>query len=47
MVRSFKPADQDSECEFLRRTEYLLQLNGLETAELIHEVSFGLCNNEF
>lgn len=39
MVRSFKPSDQVSnECDFLRRTEHLLKLNGLETAELIHEV---------
>lgn len=47
MVRSFKPSDHDTECDFLRRTEYLLQLNGLETTELIHEVSLAPHNSHF
>lgn len=38
MVKSFKTSEETTECAFLRRTEHLLKLNGLETAELIHEV---------
>lgn len=38
MVKSFKQPDETSECEFLRKTENLLRINGLETAALIHEV---------
>lgn len=45
MVRSFKPSEQlNSECDFLRRTEHLLKLNGLETTELIHEVNNASSN---
>nr|CAI5860663.1 unnamed protein product [Callosobruchus analis] len=45
MTGSFKnPQDCDNNCDDLRRTEQILRLNGLETAELIHEVHLGLAN---
>ncbi|CAH1967098.1 unnamed protein product [Acanthoscelides obtectus] len=43
MTGSFKnPQNCDNDCDELRRTEQILRLNGLETAELIHEVHLEL-----
>lgn len=42
MLGSFKnPADCDN-CETLKRTEQILRINGLETADLIHEVHLNM-----
>ncbi|KAJ8953784.1 hypothetical protein NQ314_007214 [Rhamnusium bicolor] len=42
MLGSFKnPADCDN-CDALRRTEQILRINGLETADLIHQVHLDL-----
>lgn len=38
MVKCFKQSEEGSDCDNLRRVDYLLQINGMETAELIHEV---------
>lgn len=42
MMKSFKPTKEENECEFLKRTQHLLKLNGLETGELIHEAHLDL-----
>ncbi|XP_018323999.1 protein unc-13 homolog 4B isoform X2 [Agrilus planipennis] len=38
MVKCFKQSEGDSECDQLKKVEYLLFINGLETSELIHQV---------
>lgn len=38
MVKSFKLPGDDFSCPNLQRTEYLLKTNGLETAQLIHQI---------
>lgn len=42
MLGSFKDPENDTDCDVLQRTEEILRINGLETADLIHEVHLEL-----
>ncbi|XP_076251022.1 C2 and C2B_Munc13-like domain-containing protein staccato isoform X3 [Rhynchophorus ferrugineus] len=44
MLGSFKNPDDCSSCDALQRTEQILKINGLETADLIHQAYLELAN---
>ncbi|XP_030758919.1 protein unc-13 homolog 4B isoform X2 [Sitophilus oryzae] len=44
MLGSFKNPDDCSNCDALRRTEQILKINGLETADLIHQAYIEMAN---
>jgi len=48
MVKCFKQSESDetSDCDNLRRIEHLLTINGMETAQLIHQVHIDRWNEQ-
>lgn len=42
MLGSFKKSEEYIDCDSLKRTEQILRINGLETADLIHYVHTNL-----
>lgn len=46
MLNSFKKSNSDGDCEELKRTQKLLEINGMETLDLIHLVHLDLWNEQ-